>query len=167
MRRTSFADMHCSLARALERIGDWWTPLILRDLFLGLTRFDELVDDLGVSRNLLATRMKSLVASGIVERRRYQDRPARYEYRLANAGRDLVPVLLALTAWGDRWTSTPAGKPLRLFHGPCGREFTPAIRCPHCERAIAANEVSARPGPGGRARRGTRVLARRLRAPRA
>jgi DNA-binding HxlR family transcriptional regulator len=101
VRHTSFADMHCSLARGLELVGDWWSPLILRDLFLGITHFDELVEDLGISRNLLAARLKALVKGGIVARRLYQERPARYVYELAEAGRDLAPVLLALTGGID------------------------------------------------------------------
>jgi len=98
MQRTSFARMHCSLARGLELIGDWWSPLIIRDLFLGVRRFEELADDLGISRNLLTRRLASLQKNGIIERRPYQERPVRYDYRLSAAGRDLVPALLALTA---------------------------------------------------------------------
>jgi DNA-binding HxlR family transcriptional regulator len=100
MRRTSFAGIHCSLARSLEVIGDWWTPLILRDLYLGVTRFDDLVLDLGISRNLLASRLRALVANGLVERRRYQEHPPRFDHVLSEAGRELVPVLLALTDCG-------------------------------------------------------------------
>ena len=95
--------MRCSLARALEWIGDWWTPLILRDLFLGVKRFDALAEDLGVSRNLLTRRLKGLEENGMILRRAYQERPRRFEYVLTEAGRDLVPILIALTAWGDRW----------------------------------------------------------------
>src|SRR3981081_1075288 len=103
MERTSFSQMRCSLARGLELIGDWWSPLIIRDLFLNVSRFDELVEDLGISRNLLTRRLTSCVASGSIERVAYQTRPARSAYRLPEAGRDLVPAILALTAWGDRW----------------------------------------------------------------
>src|SRR5215475_13245553 len=95
MKRTSFARMHCSLARSLELIGDWWSPLIVRDLFLGVVRFDDLVEDLGISRNLLTRRLKALVDGGVVERNAYQLRPTRYEYRLTAAGRELVSVMLA------------------------------------------------------------------------
>src|SRR5579872_5016934 len=103
MERTSFAAMQCSLARSLEAIGDWWSPLIVRDLFLNVRRFDELVEDLGISRNLLARRLKFLIKKGVVARAAYRRAPVRYEYRLSAAGRDLVPVILALTAWGERW----------------------------------------------------------------
>jgi len=162
MHRTSFAGMSCSLARSLELIGDWWTPLIVRDLSLGISRFDDLVEDLGVSRNLLAARLKRLTAQGLVERRRYQDRPPRYEYLLTQMSRELMPPLLALTAWGDRWASPKEGPPVIYTHRGCGKDFSPAVTCPHCGDALRPEDVAARPGPGGRAGRGTRVVARIL-----
>jgi DNA-binding HxlR family transcriptional regulator len=162
MERTSFANMRCSLARGLDLIGDWWSPLIVRDLFLNVTRFDELVEDLGISRNLLARRLKSLASNGIVERRPYQRRPTRYEYRLTEAGRDLVPAILALTAWGDRWAQPKEGSPILFVHTVCGHQFQPQITCSACGEVIDSNNVKAAAGPGGAARRGTKVLARRL-----
>jgi DNA-binding HxlR family transcriptional regulator len=162
MRRTSFAGMSCSLARSLELIGDWWTPLIVRDLALGITRFDDLVEDLGVSRNLLASRLKHLVTQGLVERRRYQDRPPRYDHVLTEMGRDLVPPLLALTAWGDRWAAPKAGKPVLFTHRGCGKEFSPSVCCPHCGELVGVDDAIAKPGPGGKAGAGTKVLARVL-----
>jgi DNA-binding HxlR family transcriptional regulator len=162
MRRTSFAGIHCSLARSLEVIGDWWTPLILRDLYLGVTRFDDLVLDLGISRNLLASRLRALVANGLVERRRYQEHPPRFDHVLSEAGRELVPVLLALTAWGDRWAAPRGGAPLLFAHRTCGQLFRPEVRCSACGEEVRAPDVVVRPGPGGRAGRGTRVVARRL-----
>jgi DNA-binding HxlR family transcriptional regulator len=91
MGQTGFAAMHCSLARSLDRMGRWWAPLILRDLSYGRQRFDDLTEDLGISRNLLTTRLNELVEAGVVTRTAYQQRPARYEYDLSDAGRDLVP----------------------------------------------------------------------------
>jgi len=164
MRRTSFAGMPCSLAQSLEVIGDWWTPLILRDLHLGVTRFDDLVEDLGVSRNLLATRLRTLVANGLVERRAYQERPVRFEHVLTEKGSEFVPALLALTAWGDRWATPPGGPPLLFEHRTCGHLFRPVLSCSHCQCPVRTSDVAVRPGPGGRAARGTRVLARRVRA---
>src|SRR5689334_22654077 len=120
MQRTSFARMHCSLARSLEVMGDWWTPLILRDLYFGLDRFADLVENLGVSRNLLSTRLATLVERGLIERQRYSDHPPRDRYVLTGAGRELVPVLMALTAWGDRWVAPSAGPPVRFQHRACG-----------------------------------------------
>lgn len=162
MRRTSFASMNCSLARSLEVIGDWWTPLIVRDLALGVTRFDDLVEDLGVSRNLLASRLKALVESGLVERRRYEEHPPRYEHVLTEKGRGLVPPLIALTAWGDRWVTPRGGSPMLFVHRTCGHEFQPEVHCPHCGEKVCAEDVIAKAGPGGRATRGTKVIARRL-----
>src|SRR5262245_22972883 len=98
MRQTSFAQMACSLARSLELVGDWWTPLIIRALQLGVDRFDALAEDLGISRNLLATRLTHLTEHGIVARHRYQDHPPRDRYALTEAGQELWPALMALTA---------------------------------------------------------------------
>jgi DNA-binding HxlR family transcriptional regulator len=164
MQRTSFAKMHCSLARSLDRIGDWWSPLIVRDLFLGVARFEDLIEDLGISRNLLTRRLKSLTGNGIVERKAYQRRPPRYEYRLTEAGRDLVPAILALTAWGDRWARPAEGSPMLFVHKSCGHRFEPVVACAVCGEAITSDAVTAVGGPGGAAKRGTKVLARRLRA---
>ncbi|HMJ97989.1 MAG TPA: helix-turn-helix domain-containing protein [Reyranella sp.] len=164
MERTSFAEMRCSLARGLELIGDWWSPLIVRDLFLDVGRFDELVEDLGISRNLLTRRLKALVENGIVERVAYSRRPTRYEYRLTAAGRDLVPAILALTAWGDRWARPRQGSPILFVHKDCGHQFQPQVSCSACGGAVNADAVQAIPGPGGAAKRGTRIVARRLRA---
>jgi DNA-binding HxlR family transcriptional regulator len=163
MKRTSFAKMHCSLARGLEMIGDWWSPLILRDLFLNVTRFDDLIEDLGISRNLLTSRLDALIDKGVIEREAYQRHPPRYEYRLTEAGRDLVPAILALTAWGDRWARPKQGSPILFVHKACGHQFQPQVTCSECGELIKAETVAAVPGPGGAARPGTRVLARRLR----
>src|SRR5436190_2349782 len=131
MRQTSFAGFHCSLARSLEVVGDWWTPLILRDLFLGLDRFEDLIADLGISRNLLTARLATLVEHGVVERRRYSERPPRDRYLLTEAGRQLVPILTALTAWGDRRATPPGGPPVLFQHQACGHVCTPQPVCSH------------------------------------
>jgi DNA-binding HxlR family transcriptional regulator len=102
MKRTSFEDMNCSLARALEIVGEWWTLLVLREAFLGARRFEELQDRLGIARNVLTARLKALAKHGVLERRRYQERPARHEYVLTEKGRALYPVIVTLLAWGDR-----------------------------------------------------------------
>jgi len=158
--RADFGTMYCSMARALDVIGDPWTPLVLRDLYLDINRFEELVTDLGISRNLLNTRLEHLVAAGVVERHRYQDNPPRHDYRLTTAGRDLIPVLMALTAWGDRWAPPPDGPPI-LFQHACGEIVTPTVTCPHCHDPITVDTVTAQPGPGGRAAPGTQLLATR------
>jgi len=162
MERTSFAEMRCSLARGLDMIGDWWSPLIIRDLFLNVTRFDELVEDLGISRNLLTRRLKSLAENGVIERKVYQQRPPRYEYRLTEAGRDLVPAILALTAWGDRWAQPEEGSPILFVHKTCGHQFQPQVTCSACGEVISADKVTPIPGPGGASASGTKIVARRL-----
>jgi DNA-binding HxlR family transcriptional regulator len=158
MRQTSFADFHCSLARSLELVGDWWTPLIIRDLYLGLRRFDDLAANLGISRNLLTTRLRDLVDSGIVERVRYSERPPRDRYRLTEAGRDFVPILAALTAWGDRWTPPPEGPP--LLYGHDGHRCTPTVCCSTCRQPITADNLEVAPGPGAAPGPGTHLVGR-------
>ncbi len=162
MERTSFAQMRCSLARGLDMIGDWWSPLIIRDLFLNIGRFDELVEDLGISRNLLTRRLKSLAEKGVIERTAYRRRPVRYEYRLTEAGRDLVPAILALTAWGERWARPQEGSPILFVHKSCGQQFQPRVSCPVCGEEISADTVMPIAGPGGAAASGTKIVARRL-----
>ena len=162
MKKVRFSEMRCSLARSLDMIGDWWTPLIVRDVFLGVRRFDDLVEDLGISRNLLTRRLKDLVAKGILLRASYRTRPVRYEYHLTEAGSDLVPAILALTAWGDRWVQPPEGKPIRFIHRGCGNVFDAVVKCSACGDLIRTEDVVALPGPGGAAMPGTMVLARKL-----
>jgi DNA-binding HxlR family transcriptional regulator len=158
MRQTSFADFHCSLARSLEVIGDWWTPLIIRDLNHGLDRFDDVAANLGISRNLLTARLKTLVDANIVERVRYCDHPPRDSYRLTAAGQDLVPILAALTAWGDRWTPPPAGPPVLYSHD--GHRCTPTVTCSTCGRPVTAENLGATAGPGAAAGPGTHLIDR-------
>lgn len=102
MQRTSFTRFKCPAARALESVGDWWSILILRDAFQGLTRFDEFQKSLGVAPNILTRRLKHLTSEGLFERRGYSERPRRHEYILTEKGCDFFPVLMALFAWGNR-----------------------------------------------------------------
>jgi hypothetical protein len=103
-----------------------------------------------------------LVRSGIVGRHAYQRRPLRYEYRLTEAGRDLVPAILALTAWGDRWAQPKEGAPILFVHTTCGHRFTPTVTCSSCGGTVSSDSVTAIGGPGGAMKRGTKVVARRL-----
>ena len=121
MKRTSFSGMSCSIAQTLEVVGEWWTLLILRDSFLGVTRFDEWQRRLGIARNVLSARLDALVEAGVLERRRYQEHPPRDEYVLTRKGTDLAPVLDAMRVWGDRYAA-PDGRarvarPRRLWRG--------------------------------------------------
>src|SRR6201996_862482 len=99
MQRKSFGRMACPIARSLERVGEWWSILILRDAFYGLTRFDEFQTSLGIAPNILTRRLNALVESGLLERRRYSERPERFEYILTERGEDFRPVLWTLVAW--------------------------------------------------------------------
>lgn len=148
MRWQDIGDLTCSVARALSVVGDRWTLLILRDAFLGVRRFDAFEADLGTTRHRLADRLRKLVAHGILERVRYQTRPARFEYRLTEKGRDLYPVIVSLTRWGDRWMADQDGPPLELVHRRCGRRIIPALTCPECGVPVVAREMQARPRPG-------------------
>ena len=105
VKRTPFADWPCPIARAVDIVGDWWTPLVLRDMFRGVTRFDQFEKSLHIGRNVLTQRLNRLVAEGLVERVPYQTKPLRHEYVLTEMGRDIKPVLTALYQWGDKWTA--------------------------------------------------------------
>jgi len=148
MRRTSFAEMNCSVARTLEVVGEWWTMLVIREAFFGTRRFDEIQERLGIARNVLAARLQSLVDHGVFERRRYQEHPERFEYRLTEKGMDLYPVLLAMLRWGDRWTAGQDGPPLVLVHRTCGKAATPTLRCSECGEELLPHDVRPLPRPG-------------------
>jgi DNA-binding HxlR family transcriptional regulator len=113
MRRASFRDLNCSVAQTLEVVGDWWSLLIVRDVFFGVTRFDDIQRRLGIARNTLADRLDWLCRHGVLVRVPYGDSGNRFEYRLTDKGRDLQPVLLAMVAWGDTWGATAEQPPLR------------------------------------------------------
>ncbi len=152
--------MACSLARSLDVAGEWWTPVILRDVWLGRTRFDEIQQNLGLSRKVLADRLGTLVGQGVVERRPYQERPLRHEYVLTEKGKELIGPLLALIAWGDRWAAGKAGPPLLLHHERCGRISQPQVACSSCGEPLRVDELRVQLGPGARVGRGTRPLER-------
>lgn len=103
MKRTSYADMPCPMAQALERVGEWWSLLILRECFRGARRFGDFERQLGIAKNVLSARLKHLVEAGVLERRPSKDDAREIEYRLTESGKDLAPVLIALAQWGDRW----------------------------------------------------------------
>ena len=147
MKRASFSDMPCSIAQALEVVGEWWTLLILRDSFLGVTRFEDWQRRLGIARNVLSARLDVLVDQGILERRRYQDHPPRDEYVLTRKGEDLGPILVALRAWGDRYAA-PDGPPAVLVHDDCGAPTTPVMHCSACGERLRRDHVHVEPGPG-------------------
>jgi len=138
----------CSVARALEVIGERWTLLILRDAFMGVRRFDDFQRSLGIARNVLNTRLQRLVEAGLLERRRYQERPERFEYRLTERGIDLWPAIVALMQWGDRHLAGEAGPPVLITHRDCGGRIDDRRTCAACGAQVSAREVTPVPGPG-------------------
>jgi len=149
VKRSNVAHLNCSIARTLEIVGEWWTLLIVRDVFMGVRRFDDMQRDLGISRNILSDRLATLVDHDILERRPYQQRPERFEYHLTERGADLYPVLAALLRWGDRWAS-PDGPPLRLVHRECGHDTEGQTTCPVCGVEVGPRDVRLKKGPGWR-----------------
>ncbi|MEV5350572.1 winged helix-turn-helix transcriptional regulator [Streptomyces achromogenes] len=158
MTRTSLSDVACSIARATDLFADAWTALIMRDVLLGIRRFDELAEDLGLSRKVLAARLARLVEEDVLTRERYQDSPPREEYVATEKGRELYPVLLALMAWGDKWYAGPAGPPARIHHDACGHVTTPVVACDTCREPLTVADTTQLPGPGGQVGPGTRLL---------
>jgi DNA-binding HxlR family transcriptional regulator len=145
--RKSFADMHCSVAQCLEVVGEWWSILIVRDAFLGVTRFDQFQQRLGISRNILNERLTRLVDEGVMERVQYREHPPRSDYRLTPKGRDLWPVLTAMRQWGDKYAA-PEGPPLQLVHKSCGKVSQAVMTCSACGERLSPRDVRAVSGPG-------------------
>ena len=155
MRPTSFDTMQCSLARALAIMGHWWSPLIIRDIAYGGRDFDELVQSLSIPRATLSTRLKALMEAGVVTRSAPWRTPRRFHYGLSDSGRDLYPVLLALTSWGDRWACPDGKLPMTFFHKACGAPFRAVVTCSHCGGEITLYGVNFHAGPAPVIRRGT------------
>ena len=148
MPRARFDEMVCSIARTLDVVGERWTLLILRDVFVGIGRFDAIQDDLGISRKVLAERLDALLAKGVIERVAYQHNPPRFDYVLTEKGLDLAPVLLAMMAWGDRWEARDAGPPVLMRHESCGQAATAVAVCSECGERLEPDAVTPLPGPG-------------------
>ena len=129
------------MARTLEVVGERWTLLILRDAFLGVRRFDDFQRSLGIARNVLNTRLQRLVDAGLLERRRYQERPERFEYRLTDVGLDLWPAIVALMRFGDRHLVGDDGPPMLLEHRDCGGRVTDFGTCEACGAQLTPREV--------------------------
>ncbi|MBB5833584.1 winged helix-turn-helix transcriptional regulator [Kribbella italica] len=151
MQRTQFSDMACSIARTLDVIGEPWSPLVLRDIWAGINRFDQIQADLGISRKVLTERLSWLVEQGVLERRPYDARP-RYEYALTAKGTDLLDVLMAMSGWGDKYLAGEAGPPVLYRHHACGDITRPELRCADCGEPMRAADVELLPGPGAKGR---------------
>lgn len=146
MERKTFSAMHCPIARSLDRVGEWWSILILRDAFAGLTRFDEFEKSLGIAPNMLTRRLKALVEAGLLERSRYSERPARYEYLLTERGRDFRPVLIALLAWGNRHFA-PEGESITIVDALTGARAEPILTDRLTGRPILSADFKLAAGP--------------------
>lgn len=140
MQRKSFGNMLCPIARSLERVGEWWSILILRDAFYGLTRFDEFQKSLDIAPNMLTRRLNALVEEGLLERHLYCEKPPRHEYRLTQRGRDFRPVLLALLAWGNKHFA-PEGESVMLVDADTGARVEPVLYDSASGRPIGAQHV--------------------------
>ncbi|SIO39774.1 transcriptional regulator, HxlR family [Singulisphaera sp. GP187] len=146
MQRKSFGNVECPIARSLERVGEWWSLLIIRDALHGLTRFDAFQKSLGIAPNMLTRRLNALVAAGLLERRRYSERPPRDEYVLTASGRDLRPVLLALMAWGNKHFA-PEGASVLLAEANTGAVADPVLVDRTSGRPITETDYRLVPGP--------------------
>jgi DNA-binding HxlR family transcriptional regulator len=144
----TYESQACSIARALEVVGERWSLLIIRDaLFAGSTRYSDFQRSLGIATNILKARLDGFVDTGIMRRHQYSEQPEMYEYLLTEKSRDLAPALIALTEWGDRWAA-PDGPPILYSHTVCGSAISTEVVCATCGRLDDPSEVRARPGPG-------------------
>ena len=146
MKWEDLAQEPCSVARSVAVIGDRWTLMILRDCFLGVRRFEAFQERLGISRTIIADRLKHLTEEGVLRRVAYQENPVRHEYRLTDKGLDLHPVVMAIVHWGDRHYAGEAGPPLLHRHKGCGCDFHPVQTCSECGEPVDARAVETRPG---------------------
>ena len=144
MKRSSVAHLECSIARSLELIGEWWTLLVVREVFFGHHRFEEMREELGISRNILTDRLNTLVEGDILRRRPVEN--GHHEYRLTEKGADLYEVLVTIMQWGDRWNS-PDGPPTVLMHS-CGEPAKPHLACDKCGQAMTGPTTHLVDGPG-------------------
>jgi DNA-binding HxlR family transcriptional regulator len=146
MQHKNLGNMQCPIARSLERVGEWWSILILRDAFLGSTRFDQFQKSLGIAPNMLTRRLNTLVESGLLERRRYSERPPRYEYVLTERGRDFRPVLWTLVAWGNKHFA-PEGESVVLVDAQTGERAEPVLVDKRSGRQMRHPDFTTTSGP--------------------
>jgi DNA-binding HxlR family transcriptional regulator len=148
MLQRDYPEQVCSIARSLEVVGERWTLLILRDAVLGLTRFEEFQESLGIASNVLTNRLKLLCDEDVLERVPDPERPGRPKYVLTDKGRELGPALIMLMKWGDRHYPTPNGPPRLTLHTGCGGSFGPDLRCDRCGQPARPGEIDLPAGPG-------------------
>ena len=152
MRWSELSEENCSMARTVSVIGDRWTLLILRDCFLRVRRFEDFQERLGITRPILADRLKKLVDEFVLVKVPYQQRPLRYEYRLTQKGLDLFPIVMAIVHWGDVYMADKKGRPVLHTHNVCGKDFDPVMVCSECGDPISPRQVYVHPGPGAKIR---------------
>jgi len=145
---SDYRGQTCSIAAALEVVGERWSLLIVREVLLGAKRFEEMQQDLGIARNVLQSRLTRLVEEGVLERRLYREHPPRHEYLLTEKGLDLWPTIVALMQWGDRHAPTDGGPPTVIEHRDCGGLVDEHMTCMDCGQPVNALTARARPGPG-------------------
>ena len=148
MRWEEIGELPCSVARTLSVVGDRWTMLVIRNCFLGTRRFGDFQQQLDITKHLLTARLKKLVEHGILRKDLYQEKPARYEYRLTDKGKDLYPILMAVIAWGDKYMAGDAGPPVVYEHKVCGHEMHPILVCSECKEELPPRDVLPKIGPG-------------------
>jgi DNA-binding HxlR family transcriptional regulator len=148
VRRASFEEMNCSIARSLQIIGEWWSLLILRDAFLGVTRFETFQERLGIARNILSTRLDTLVGAGVMERRVYDEARDRADYVLTPMGRGLWPVLTAIRQWGDEWIVGHDHTAVEMVHESCVRAARAELVCSECGERLQLGDLRLVDGPG-------------------
>ena len=146
MKHKSFGKMQCPVARSLERVGEWWSMLIIRDALHGFTRFDQFEESLGIAPNMLTRRLAALVKAGVLEKRRYSDRPPRNEYVLTERGRDFQPVIVAMQTWGNKHFA-PEGASVLVVHAKTGATADPVMVDRKTGRPLTAPEYVVAPGP--------------------
>jgi DNA-binding HxlR family transcriptional regulator len=144
MRHTEVDELECSVARSWTILGERWTMLVLKEAFVRTRRFEDFQAHLGIARNVLADRLGRLVDEGILERRRYQERPPRDEYRLTEKGLDLYAVIVSIAGWGDRHLAGRRGPSVERVHRGCGHVATLRLCCEHCGEPVTARDMRAR-----------------------
>ena len=150
MLQRDYPEQICSIARSLEVVGERWTLLILRDAILGLTRFEEFQESLGIASNILTNRLKRLCDEGVLERVPDPERPGRPKYALTEKGSELGPALIVLMKWGDRHYPAPGGPPRLTLHVGCGGNIGADLRCDRCGQQARPGELELPVGPGAR-----------------
>ena len=162
MQRKTFDGMNCSIARALDQVGEWWSLLIIRECTIGTTRFDEFQERLGIARNILTNRLKRLTELGILEKSAVGEHERRQGYRLTPKGEDLFPVLIALLQWGDKWAAGEDGPSVQFVECQSGKALGPVGPLSADGRLLGLRDVRMEPGPGATATTKDRIGARNL-----